>query len=201
MGWKRDLRLRDIPFSVLSEFGGRYLCFDINTPAVKEFLTSASNEEVKILLSTIIADFDEMFEVFDFECWFWDVRNPPDNWEEELLRIRASKYASDSLRRSIDDKLEELQSAKRKRVEQDVKKKLVAKRRKEFQSNRDYLLLALIERDGWVCNHPDCDSQEDLTIDHVIPLSKGGTDELGNLQLLCRYHNSLKNDKLPSECA
>jgi len=45
-----------------------------------------------------------------------------------------------------------------------------------------------------MCQHPDCDSQEDLTIDHVVPLSKGGSDELDNLRLMCRKHNSEKGD-------
>ena len=34
-----------------------------------------------------------------------------------------------------------------------------------------------------------------LTVDHIIPLSKGGTDHLENLQLLCGACNSLKGNK------
>ena len=34
-----------------------------------------------------------------------------------------------------------------------------------------------------------------LTIDHVVPRSKGGTDHLENLQLLCGACNSIKGDR------
>ena len=34
-----------------------------------------------------------------------------------------------------------------------------------------------------------------FTIDHVVPQSRGGTDHLDNLQLLCGACNSLKGDR------
>ena len=34
-----------------------------------------------------------------------------------------------------------------------------------------------------------------LTVDHIIAQSKGGTDHLENLQLLCGHCNSLKGDR------
>ena len=38
-----------------------------------------------------------------------------------------------------------------------------------------------------------CGSEENLTIDHKIPTRQGGTDELGNLQCLCKRCNSVKS--------
>lgn len=38
-----------------------------------------------------------------------------------------------------------------------------------------------------------------MTVDHIIPLSKGGTNDIDNLQCTCRKCNGLKEDMLPSE--
>lgn len=32
-------------------------------------------------------------------------------------------------------------------------------------------------------------------VDHVVPRSRGGTDHLGNLQLLCSHCNRVKGDR------
>jgi 5-methylcytosine-specific restriction endonuclease McrA len=39
-----------------------------------------------------------------------------------------------------------------------------------------------------------CKSEENLTIDHKIPKSKGGTNEKSNLQTLCMTCNGTKSD-------
>jgi 5-methylcytosine-specific restriction endonuclease McrA len=75
------------------------------------------------------------------------------------------------------------------------KRVLTVERRQEFKPNRKHLELALIDRDGYVCSHPGCGVLADLTIDHIVPLSRGGTDDLTNLRFLCRSHNSSKGDK------
>ena len=45
-----------------------------------------------------------------------------------------------------------------------------------------------------VCN--TCSSNIDLTIDHIIPISKNGKNELYNVQILCAKCNNEKRDKL-----
>lgn len=48
----------------------------------------------------------------------------------------------------------------------------------------------ILERDGHRCRW--CGSGEDLTIDHIVPRSQGGTDANTNLQVLCSDCNGFK---------
>jgi len=41
-----------------------------------------------------------------------------------------------------------------------------------------------------------CGTEDNLSIDHIIPLSKGGSNHLDNLQVLCRSCNSSKKTQV-----
>lgn len=45
------------------------------------------------------------------------------------------------------------------------------------------------------CCYPGCE-RTDLHADHVIPISKGGTSNIDNIQPLCSSHNCSKGDKI-----
>lgn len=49
------------------------------------------------------------------------------------------------------------------------------------------------DRDGWRCR--SCGEHRDLTVDHVVPVSKGGEDVMSNYQTLCRRCNSRKGNR------
>jgi len=52
-------------------------------------------------------------------------------------------------------------------------------------------------RDGFTCQY--CRATRELTIDHVIPVSRGGKSEFENCVAACKTCNGKKGDKLPSE--
>jgi len=52
---------------------------------------------------------------------------------------------------------------------------------------------AVFGRDGYQCRI--CGSTAKLVLDHIVPISRGGSDDLGNLQTLCWSCNSRKRDR------
>lgn len=52
-------------------------------------------------------------------------------------------------------------------------------------------------RDNFICQY--CGSLKQLTIDHVIPVSRGGKSTFENCVTACKNCNHKKSDKLPSE--
>lgn len=55
----------------------------------------------------------------------------------------------------------------------------------------------IFRRDGERCVY--CGTTKDLTIDHVIPRSKGGNDSWENLVTACHACNSKKGNRTPEE--
>lgn len=51
----------------------------------------------------------------------------------------------------------------------------------------------VLARDQFRC--VECQATETLTIDHIVPHSKGGSDEEANLRTLCRRCNSKKGNR------
>lgn len=63
--------------------------------------------------------------------------------------------------------------------------------------NVDYLRAMarrVLPTDGFSC--VECDAQEDLTVDHIVPVSRGGGNDPSNLRILCRPCNSRKGARL-----
>lgn len=56
---------------------------------------------------------------------------------------------------------------------------------------------AIYRRDNHTCQY--CGSTRNLTIDHVIPRCRGGSDQWENLTLACSRCNTLKGNKTPEQ--
>jgi hypothetical protein len=57
---------------------------------------------------------------------------------------------------------------------------------------RDIARERILRRDGGKCGY--CGSTDNLEVDHIIPLSKGGSHSEDNFQTLCRPCNRKKKD-------
>lgn len=75
-----------------------------------------------------------------------------------------------------------------------------AARRKSWISRRDRL--AIYDRDGWMCQichgavprDVPITSDWSATLDHIVPRSRGGTDDADNLRTAHRWCNSVRGD-------
>jgi 5-methylcytosine-specific restriction endonuclease McrA len=56
---------------------------------------------------------------------------------------------------------------------------------------------AVFARDGWQCQY--CGARTSLTVDHVIPRSKGGGSDWENIVASCAPCNRRKGDRLPHQ--
>lgn len=66
-------------------------------------------------------------------------------------------------------------------------------RRVVFGRRSRDLFVQLVLRNGPACAR--CGTNNSLTVDHVIPMASGGSDDLSNLQLLCKPCNSSKRNR------
>lgn len=66
------------------------------------------------------------------------------------------------------------------------------KRRELSPSKRN-----IMERDAYTCQY--CGTSENLTIDHVLPVSRGGKNTWGNMITCCWKCNNEKNNRTPEE--
>lgn len=91
----------------------------------------------------------------------------------------------------------DLEDKERQKFER-LKKKLSVAREEETQPKRERISeevrVAVWRRDKGKC--VKCDSREKLEYDHIVPVSKGGSNTVRNIELLCESCNRKKHDKI-----
>lgn len=104
---------------------------------------------------------------------------------DKITLLRSNAHRAAEIRQAI-TKLDQLQRRVDSRTGTTVK-------RAEIARDYDRIFLDLGRRDGFHCQH--CRETRNLEIDHVVPLSRGGSNDFGNLQILCKSCNCRKGDR------
>jgi hypothetical protein len=86
-------------------------------------------------------------------------------------------------------------------VAKKIASNMPAKAEEDYFTNQDKRR-ELFERDKWICQYcGEKVSQQNATLDHFIPQSKGGDDSKENLRTCCLLCNSIKSGKTYEEAA
>lgn len=80
----------------------------------------------------------------------------------------------------------------RREAEADRRRREENEKQKNYRAARKHKSF-LIERDGAKCQR--CGATDNLCVDHIVPLARGGSNELDNLQILCWHCNTSKGAK------
>jgi 5-methylcytosine-specific restriction endonuclease McrA len=121
-------------------------------------------------------------------------RSSRDYWENpEKYRERRRQYGARNPEKCRDG-LARWQKANRERVIALNHAYRAAKRSAEGRFTADDLE-HIKKQQGGKC--AACRRRRKLTVDHIVPLTRGGSNWPNNLQLLCRSCNSAKNNKDP----
>lgn len=195
MAWKIEFSVDDIDLSIQTQTGffGLFsnnpketLGFSPHDPQIIRMIKDRDPRLFDILTQAL-NKVDELALVgWSQHPLWWEMagRRRLDGLEYKLKTISQSQYASPEQRKRA---LETL-------AHPHHKQGTTHARKNQFRRIYQERLLALINRDGLAC--AKCHTYNDLTIDHIMPVSKGGTDDLDNLQLLCRSCNSSKGDRI-----
>ncbi len=70
------------------------------------------------------------------------------------------------------------------------------KGRRRFERHKRSLRWQVYVRDGIRCRQCGVTDEAELSVDHIVPIVAGGTDDLANLQILCKTCNQAKGASL-----
>jgi len=129
-----------------------------------------------------------------------------DNREKLVENIREynkthkeeNKQRTSNYRKNNPEKVRQTKANYRKNNPEAVQKHRMTRRARKAQNG---VFKVSNKELGKLMNSPCvmCGSTQQITIDHIIPIARGGTHSVGNLQTLCKKCNSSKQDKVMTE--
>lgn len=166
-----------------------------------EFIKNIGNAPFEDIFLALESEFEDLHEVIK---QYFTVEKIILNTEfcaedKSYLLEKLHDYDNEDAKELIRSSEKEIRDARL----WDIKRKISQKTREMYgdvpsDSKRtpipDDVKDAVWRRDGGKCVR--CGSQERLEFDHMIPVSKGGSDTARNIQLLCEKCNREKSDNI-----
>lgn len=163
-------------------------------------LSQLSDEETIQMLRSM-TDMARFLVACDYVDYIQNSIRPGRHWYLNVLSILSKTEEIEDLIREFADQdsdvaeaLALIEKAKAEKQSRDAGKASAGQKRRDIKSRYDTLFVDVGRRDGFscaMCGH----TGNDLQLDHVAPVAKGGTNDLGNLQLLCPPCNLTKSDR------
>lgn len=123
---------------------------------------------------------------------------PPDDEQSENVRVNliqnsiSNNAAAIKTNRTTAEIAADLEA---KHQEKAKRKEKLKTKRKRFNASRKDLMLTML-KSGISYECAACGERNNIHVDHITPLSKGGGNGVENLQFLCGPCNSKKGTKL-----
>ena len=106
------------------------------------------------------------------------------------------RYEKIQSRTELLDKLPNIEFLDGVRLGQDTNSEIPVIGREDYGNDWEIIRQAILIRDSHQCQESDGYCSGVLQVHHIIPLTKGGTNQSFNLVTLCFYHHSLKHDHM-----
>lgn len=163
-------------------------------------LATLSDEEAIVMLRMMV-ETAEYANACDLAYYILSLPSPGRYWYMSILKDVEEGGPAEALLRRFADQDDEIaealaliDKARAEGRQRAIGRTTAKQTRKEAKSRYDSLFMEVGRRDGFAC--ATCGyAGNDLQLDHVMPVAKGGTNDLGNLQLLCPPCNLAKSDR------
>jgi site-specific DNA-methyltransferase (adenine-specific) len=113
----------------------------------------------------------------------------------QWIGIDISPKAVELVKQRLDTDIDMLNKPKNKALTDFIHRKDIPKRKQDVKRTKNIKHTLYGEQEGKCSGCRQRFDYRNMTIDHIIPRSKGGTDDDTNLQLLCGACNSTKGDR------